>query len=196
MLFVLNSQGTPSIAKIIRMGLPLSIDNNSDDSRFFVQQHYYDFLDREPDQGGWDFWTQQLTTCIADPTCNLIDKRASVSYEFFNSAEFQNSGYFVYRMYRGALALIPTFSQFMPDRGQVIGGPNLEASKQAYADGFVLRPDFVQKYPLSMDGADFHRRANRDDSANLKRRYLGPAPNPYQRLQYLRQPLSYRATGC
>jgi hypothetical protein len=155
MLFVLNSQGTPSIAKIVRIGLPLSIDNNSDDARFFVQQQYYDFLDREPDQGGWDFWTQQITTCIPDPNCVLVDKRASVSFEFFNSSEFQGSGYYVYRMYKGALATIPTFTQFMPDRGLVIGGPNLEAQKQAYADAFVLRSDFVQKYPLSMNGPTF-----------------------------------------
>jgi len=27
----------------------------------FVRQHYLDFLGREPDQGGWDFWTAQVS---------------------------------------------------------------------------------------------------------------------------------------
>jgi hypothetical protein len=31
------------------------------DAQFFVRQHYYDFLARMPDVGGFGFWTSQIT---------------------------------------------------------------------------------------------------------------------------------------
>ncbi len=34
-----------------------------DDSDFFVNQHYVDFLSRFPDQGGFDYWTGQIASC-------------------------------------------------------------------------------------------------------------------------------------
>src|SRR6266536_2655674 len=37
--------------------------NPINDSNFFVHQNYYDFLNREPDQGGLDYWTHQITQC-------------------------------------------------------------------------------------------------------------------------------------
>src|SRR5205085_799500 len=30
--------------------------NPIDNTRIFIRQHYYDFLNRQPDQSGWDFW--------------------------------------------------------------------------------------------------------------------------------------------
>jgi hypothetical protein len=39
------------------------------DARFFVRQHYLDFLSRIPDQGGFDFWAGQVTQCGNDQTC-------------------------------------------------------------------------------------------------------------------------------
>ena len=36
------------------------------DSDFFVNQQYVDFLGRFPDQGGFDFWTSQITACGAN----------------------------------------------------------------------------------------------------------------------------------
>src|SRR5437588_7882279 len=32
-------------------------------SQSHVCQHYHDFLNRQPDASGWDFWTNQLTSC-------------------------------------------------------------------------------------------------------------------------------------
>ena len=37
--------------------------NAIDDARNFVRQHYHDFLGREPDVPGWDFWTDNITKC-------------------------------------------------------------------------------------------------------------------------------------
>ena len=34
--------------------------NPIDDQRQFVRQQYLDFLNREPDGPGWDFWTDKM----------------------------------------------------------------------------------------------------------------------------------------
>ncbi len=67
-----------------------STSNPIDDTRVFVRYHYLDFLGREPDQGGWDFWRSQITQCIFDSTC-IQNKRVDVSRAFFYSGEFINS---------------------------------------------------------------------------------------------------------
>ena len=64
--------------------------NPIDDTRVFVRYHYKDFLGREPDQPGWDFWRGEITRCIFDTTC-IENKRVDVSRAFFYSGEFINS---------------------------------------------------------------------------------------------------------
>lgn len=61
--------------------------NPVDDQLFFVRQQYYDFLRRQPDTGGWDYWTSQITQCGSDPTC-LGNKRVDVSLAFWYASEF------------------------------------------------------------------------------------------------------------
>jgi hypothetical protein len=64
-----------------------------------VRQQYIDFLDREPDQLGGDFWTNEITSCGTDSQCVEV-KRINVSAAFFLSIEFQQTGYFVDRLYK------------------------------------------------------------------------------------------------
>jgi len=61
--------------------------NPIDDSQFFVGWHYRDFLNREPDLPGWDFWTGQITQCGGDPAC-IDGQRVHVSKAFWYSADF------------------------------------------------------------------------------------------------------------
>ena len=128
--------------------------NPIDNADFFVRQHYSDFLNRTPDSGGLAFWTNHITECFNDPAC-VDDRRIGTSAAFFIENEFQQTGFFIYRFYQGALARRPTFAEFTADRGQVIGGANLEAGKQAFATSFVQRQVFLDKYPLTMDGPTF-----------------------------------------
>jgi hypothetical protein len=116
-----------------------------DDSDFFVSQHYVDFLSRFPDQGGLDYWNGQIAACGTDALC-LYRQRVNVSAAFFIELEFQETGSFVYRTYKGGLGRQPSYAEFGPDRRQIVAGPTLEATKQAYALAFVQRPDFVSKY--------------------------------------------------
>ena len=91
------SLGTPKTAEItiIDNDVVPSATNPYDDVRFFVRQHYLDFLNREPDQSGWDFWTGVITQCGPDASCTEVN-RINVSAAFFLSKEFQNTGYLVY----------------------------------------------------------------------------------------------------
>lgn len=61
--------------------------NPIDDSRVFVRAHYLDFLLREPDQPGWDYWTGNITHCGTDPACTG-DWRVNTSKAFWYASEF------------------------------------------------------------------------------------------------------------
>jgi subtilisin family serine protease len=117
----------------------------ADDAQFFVRSHYLDFLAREPDEDGLGYWTSEITKCGTDPLC-LNQRRVGVSAAFFVENEFQDTGSFVYRLYKGALGRQPTFAEFSVDRLQVVGGDNLEQSKIDFANAFVQRQEFVNKY--------------------------------------------------
>ncbi len=123
--------------------------NAIDTTGSFVRQHYLDFLGREPDQGGFEYWTGQINQCNGDANC-VRNKRIDVSASFFASPEFQQTGSFIYELYAGALGRTPNYTEFIPDRSQVIGGPNLEAARIAFTDTFVQRPEFTAKYPLAL----------------------------------------------
>src|SRR5207302_6282126 len=77
------------------IGFPDS--NPIDNTRIFVRQHYYDFLGRQPDQSGWDFWSGTIDSCNGDPGCIEVH-RINGSKAFFESIEFQSTGYYVYRL--------------------------------------------------------------------------------------------------
>jgi hypothetical protein len=89
MLFLVNSNGVPSVASIIQVSIPSGTSNAINDQRYFTRQHYYDFFAHDPDSGGLAFWTNQITQCGNDATC-IDGKRVNVSRAFWESGEFQN----------------------------------------------------------------------------------------------------------
>ena len=97
--------------------------NPIDGTDFFVRQQYLDFLGREPDPVGFAGWTSTINNCSGDTTqCDRIH----VSQLFFQSAEFQDRGYFVYRFYPVALWRKPDYAEFVPDLASVSGFPGCE----------------------------------------------------------------------
>jgi sugar lactone lactonase YvrE len=130
------------------------VSNPINDSQYFVRQQYLDFLGREPDAGGLGYWTSQITGCGSDARC-INSRRIGVSAAFFIELEFQDTGSFVYRLYRGSLGRRPSFSEFAADRSSIVAGSNLEMNKQALANAWVLRPAFLQIYPLSQTPEQF-----------------------------------------
>jgi len=145
--------------------------NPIDTASFFVRQHYIDFLNREPDDAGLAFWTNQITECQQPgATCSAEIRRINVSAAFFLSIEFQETGYLVYRTYRAAFGNINgtpvplTFNEFLPDTQQIGSGvqvgvgdwqAKLEANKVAFLLNFVSRTRFVTAYPTTMTPAQF-----------------------------------------
>ncbi|HEY6119107.1 MAG TPA: DUF4214 domain-containing protein [Pyrinomonadaceae bacterium] len=130
------------------------LSNPLDSPEFFVRQQYLDFLGREPEQGGLDYWSGQLRACGSDLNC-IDTRRIGVSAAFFGENEFQQSGSFIFRLYRAALGRDLNYQEFINDRQQVRAGPNLESSKQAYADTFVARPEFVERYQTNTTAGSF-----------------------------------------
>src|SRR6266498_2907386 len=111
--------------------------NLIDDARFFVREHYVDFLDREPDPGGLDYWTDQITQCSSDAGC-IHERRLGVSAAFFIEMEFQETGYYVYRFYKASFGRQPNYTEFTSDRPLYCEDcSSLEESKQYFADGWV-----------------------------------------------------------
>jgi hypothetical protein len=131
----------------------LSSINPIDGVDFFITQQYIDFLGRMPDAGGFANWQNTLAPCPNggfgendNPNCDRIHVAAG----FFQSDEFLNRGYWAFRFYMVSYNQRPTYAQFIPDMAQV-GGPKSpaqeEASKVAFAEAYVQRPEFVAKYP-------------------------------------------------
>jgi alpha-tubulin suppressor-like RCC1 family protein/subtilisin family serine protease len=140
-----------------------------DGSGFFVAQHYRDFLGREADASGLDFWTQGIDSCGSDPVCREV-KRIDTSAAFFLSIEFQQTGYLAYRTYKAAYGNMPgkpvplKLSEFTNDsqrigQGVVVNAPGwealLESNKQSYFGGFVNDPRFAAAFPATMTAAQF-----------------------------------------
>jgi hypothetical protein len=128
--------------------------NPDDEAQFFVRQHYLDFLSREPEAGGFAFWTNHINECGVDALCTH-SRRVGTSAAFFIEQEFQQSGYFVYRLYNASFGRRPLYGEFVADRSRVVGGPNLEANKTALVSDFVRRTVFKQIYPDSLTNEQF-----------------------------------------
>jgi hypothetical protein len=132
-------------------GLGGDTGNPLESPEFFVRQQYLDFLNREPEQSGLDFWSGQLRSCGSDGEC-LHQRRLDVSAAFFISQEFGESGLYLYDLYQGGLGRRPDYAEYAADRRLVVGGPRLEADKAAFAAGFVERAEFTGLYPVTMSG--------------------------------------------
>jgi hypothetical protein len=159
---------------------PSPVREQSFNTRFFVRQHYHDFLGREPDLGGINFWSNGIDICGPDAQCRL-NKRVDTSAAFFLSIEFQETGYLVQRMYKTAYGeaqgqatiggvltpiLVPvvTLEEFLPDTQRIglnvivgsAGWPErLAANKAAFAQEFVSRARFTTAFPNTLTPEQF-----------------------------------------
>ena len=174
------SLGTPSTATITITDNDVATGPNPIDTpSFFVRVHYLDFLNREPDQSGLDFWTNQITSCGADSACIQL-RRINVSAAFYLSIEFQQTGYLVERIYKSSFGdasgtstlggthplsvPIVRLNEFLLDtqqigQGVVVNAPGwetvLENNKQAFTLDFVQRSRFTTALPTTMTPSQF-----------------------------------------
>ncbi|HVF66196.1 MAG TPA: FG-GAP-like repeat-containing protein [Pyrinomonadaceae bacterium] len=128
--------------------------NQIDQTVFFVRQHYLDFLGREPDAAGLQFWTNNVESCGANAQCREV-KRIDTSAAFFLSIEFQETDLVVQRFYEASFNRPPAFDEYLPDlsvirEGVVVGQPDamarLETNKRLFAELWVNRAAFRQAF--------------------------------------------------
>lgn len=186
----LNGDTRPDLSGNIDGQLAVALVNvtpgDPDNTDYFVHQHYVDFLDREPDAGGFGFWANQIAACGANSQCVEV-KRINTSAAFYLSIEFQQTAYLVERLYKvaygdvsdtsntGGSHLLPVpivrLNELLMDAEQIntgvvvlqTGWQNvLENNKQSFVSQFVQRGRFQTALPTSMSPADFVDQLNRN----------------------------------
>jgi hypothetical protein len=105
-----------------------------DGSLRFAMQQYRDFLSREGDPDGLNFWT---TTLFSGS-----QSRAQMVESYFNSAEFQGAIAPVARLYFAYFLRIPDYGGLQYWIGQFRSGTSLSAISQAFAGS----PEFTGRY--------------------------------------------------
>jgi hypothetical protein len=163
--------GTPSTATVfITDDASEPLTNVIDDAQTFVGHHYHDFLNRQHDLPGLNFWTSDITVCGSNAAC-IDNKRTNVSQAFFLSIEFQQTGYLVFRFYKETFTDsvarprgMPRYQEFLRDtremgRGVVVGQGSweqqLETNKQDFALRWVQKAEFIAEFPLTLIAAQF-----------------------------------------
>lgn len=165
-LYVILQEHMPGVALAAPSVAEVTITDNDgttlpsnpiDNREFFVRQHYLDFLNREPDTDGFNFWVGQIpAACEAQPSkAECVEQRVNVSGAFFLSIEFLETGYFVYRLHKASFGSLPSFTPFLrdtqeADRNVIVGQlgweQQLEQNKQRLLAEWVQRTDFKAKY--------------------------------------------------
>jgi hypothetical protein len=68
--------------------------NPLDTPEYFVRQQYVDLLGREPEEDGFNYWSDRILECGDDGLC-VNARRRDVASAFFIEAEFQQTGSFI-----------------------------------------------------------------------------------------------------
>jgi hypothetical protein len=162
---------TPFAANVTINDSSSTAPNAIDDSTNFVRQQYHDFLNREPDAAGLQFWKDNIDGCNAPGgaagfanTAQCVQvKRVMTSAAFFLSIEFRGTGgmvrdFYVAALDRPATNNMPDIVEFTRDTqavqtGLVVGQPNWEQTlndnRVAFMNDFVMRSEFLGLYPTS-----------------------------------------------
>lgn len=161
---------SPSSATVTINDSAAPAPNANDDPSAFVREQYHDFLNRDPDAAGLQFWTNEINSCGSDAACREI-KRINVSAAFFLSIEFQQTGnlvrsFYVAALNRPATNNMPALTEFQRDtqamqRGVIIDPNNnawqtvLNNNRDAFMRDFVTRAEFVGLYPTTDSPAQY-----------------------------------------
>jgi len=186
----LNGDTRPDLAGCVNGDLSVALVNvtpgNPDNTDYFVHQQYVDFLDREPDASGFDFWTNQISSCGSNQQCIEV-KRINTSAAFYLSIEFQRTAYLVQRLYKTAygdfngtsndggthqLAVpIVRLNELLMDVDQInqdvvvlrAGWERvLDTNQQSFVAQFVQRARFEASFPLSTTPTEFVDKLNQN----------------------------------
>ena len=111
----------------------------------FVRQQYLDFLDREPDSGGFTAWVNALDNDL--PKASLIEG-------FMDSGEFRFKGKFIAQVYLGILARDAEYGGFRGWLGALLAG----ASREQIVEGFLGSAEFQINFGSNLTNGQFVER--------------------------------------
>ena len=151
------------------------------------QPHYRIFL--VVSRTGWSRLLVPARSANAEVMPTASESADWVSNAFFE-LEFQQTGAYVYRLYRAAFGndqplpnpdagniveskKIPAYAVFVQDRARVVAGANQAQAQLDLANAFVQRAEFLARYPTSLSGAEYVELTGpiqTDSSANLNSR--------------------------
>jgi Domain of unknown function (DUF4214) len=123
-----NSSGSSNSSPPLRAPLGLVSDNPT-----FVRQQYLDFLNREPDSGGFSAWVNALNGGL--PKASLIE-------EFMNSGEFLFGGKFIVQTYLGILTRDAEYDGFRDWLEALLTGMSSEQIVQTFLDSGEFHANF------------------------------------------------------
>lgn len=154
--------GTPN--RLLFTGSLPTTTNPIDNQRFYVWQHYPDFLNRsEPDEGGLDHWTQNITgpcsTGVNDNNACTAEWRIHTSRAFwvfqfpslFNpqTGGATNNEEFVRQSYLTYLRREPDpegFQHWVNDLNTLYGNPASYQGVNHLIDAFITSPEYRRRF--------------------------------------------------
>ena len=139
--------------------------NPIDNQSFFIQEQYIDFLGRQPEAGGVQFWIDVMSgsKCPPGETCD----RTFVAKSFYEATEFQERGFYVYSLYDAVLGRFPLYAEFVPDVARLNGPQTVQEqrlSKDAYLADFMKKTEFTSAYGQYLTSDHLHAK----DAANAQ----------------------------
>jgi hypothetical protein len=149
-----------NITDAVFTGSIVDSENLLDTPESFVRQHYLDFLGREPDEAGFNYWSDQLLECGDSAVC--VERRTiNVSAAYFLSLEFKETGGLIDRLYRASYGANPKFVEFMADRAAiarevVVGSKGwqqqLTVNTQMFVASWIERAEFKAAFDALSNG--------------------------------------------
>jgi hypothetical protein len=170
--------GQPSTAAVtLNDDAAESLTNPIDESQSFIHMQYHDFLGREPEPEGMQFYLDILNGCQPGDTECIKYTRGALSANFFRSPEFQAKGSYVMYLYMVSIGQRPVtatelpthndpsrndrphYAEFMADVQTITSpddrnGPD-PAKKAALTAAWVQRPEIIALYPANLTNAQF-----------------------------------------
>lgn len=138
----------------------------------FIRQQYLDFLNREPENDGLQFYMDILNGCGPSDTECVKYTRGALSANFFRSPEFQSKGGYVANLYNitlgqraknvpelGDFSKVerPHYAEFTTDLASLTAATDAETNtrKNQLAVAFLQRPEVQQNLPNSLTNQQF-----------------------------------------
>ncbi|HEY0320053.1 MAG TPA: S8 family serine peptidase [Pyrinomonadaceae bacterium] len=140
---------------------PAQTSNPINTNSYFINQQYVDYLGRVPEPAGYQFWLYRLygyaPNCMPGEVCDRVD----TAKRFFESDEFRERGFYVYKLYDALLGRFPLYAEFVPEVARLNGPQTVteqRLGKDAYLLDFMNKPEFKTLFEQYLTADHLHAR--------------------------------------